>query len=442
MEQREMNGTFRRLKPYPAYKDSGVEWLGEIPAHWEVTRLKHLARIASGFAPPERYDRSTGEYPVYGSNGLIGYCDEYLVSQETLAVGRVGASGSVNVVPAQSWVSDNALLLQGLRPRARLPWLRYVLETMNLGTQAAKNAQPIITGTFLGNQALATPSEEEQRAIAAFLDRETGKIDALVAKKERLIELLQEKRTALITRAVTKGLPAAAAAQAGLDPNVPMKDSGVEWLGEIPAHWEVLPFKRLFRLIYRYPTYYDIEYVPDGIPEIRGEALGPDGRILELEDQRFISPELSRQFSKTVLSAGDVVMSVRGTMGKVGFVEERFVGANITANLIRLSPYATVVHGTFLVLLIGSRYFQQQLDRQAPQTTIKTITVPQLAVIPVAVPPLQEQHGIVAELRHRLSLLDSLMARAREGIERLSEYRTSLISATVSGKIDVREEAI
>ncbi len=191
------------LDPNVPMKDSGVEWLGEIPAHWEMKRLKHLAHIASGFAPPESYDKATGEYPLYGSNGLIGYCDKYMISQETLAVGRVGASGLVNVIPAQSWVSDNALLLRNLRPTARLPWLRYVLETMDLGTQATKNAQPIITGTFLGNQTLAEPPGAEQRAIAAFLDWETARIDALVAKVCDAIDRLKELRTALISAAVT-----------------------------------------------------------------------------------------------------------------------------------------------------------------------------------------------------------------------------------------------
>jgi type I restriction enzyme S subunit len=192
-----------RFKPYPAYKDSGVEWLGEIPAHWEVKRLKHVAHIASGFAPPESFDRHLGQYPVYGSNGLMGYCDEYFVTRETLAVGRVGASGSVNVVPAKCWVSDNALLLRDLASSTQFCWLRYVLEAMNLGGLAAKNAQPIITGTFLGNQAFAMASVPEQRAIAAFLDRETAKIDALIAKVREAIERLKEYRTALISAAVT-----------------------------------------------------------------------------------------------------------------------------------------------------------------------------------------------------------------------------------------------
>ncbi len=182
-------------------KDSGVEWLGVIPAHWEVKRLKHLARIASGFAPPESFDRSVSDFPVYGSNGLIGYCGEFLLSEETLAVGRVGASGLVNVVPPQSWVSDNVLLLRDLHPDALLSWLRYVLETMNLGDLAAKNAQPIITGTFLGNQALGAPPDPEQRAIAAFLDRETAKLNA--PKVREAIERLKEYRTALISAAVT-----------------------------------------------------------------------------------------------------------------------------------------------------------------------------------------------------------------------------------------------
>ena len=220
-------GALSRLNPYPAYKDSGVEWLGKIPAHWEVKRLKHLAHISSGFTLPQSFDRYEGKYPVYGSNGRIGYCDRYLIANQAIVIGRVGASGTVNVVPERSWVSDNALIVR-IIGQTQLLWLRYILQAANLGEHAAKNAQPIITATFVGDQALATPTNSEQRAIAAFLDRETAKIDALVAKKERLIELLQEKRTALISDAVTKGL----------DPDVLLKDSGVEWLGKIPAHWD------------------------------------------------------------------------------------------------------------------------------------------------------------------------------------------------------------
>ena len=191
------------LDPNVPMKDSGVEWLGKIPAHWERSRIKFLARIASGYAPPDGFDPTSGEYPIYGSNGLIGYCDRFFVTEITIAVGRVGASGSVNFVPPKSWVTDNALLLRQPRPHINLMWLYNLLRTMNLGEQASKNAQPIITGTFLGNQLLGLPPEQEQRIIASFLDRETAKIDALVAKIHEAIDRLKEYRSALISAVVT-----------------------------------------------------------------------------------------------------------------------------------------------------------------------------------------------------------------------------------------------
>lgn len=296
----------RRFKPYPEYKNSGVEWLGDIPAHWSVKRLKHLCKIASGIAPPETFDRVLGDYPVFGSNGLIGYSDKFMTLRQTIVVGRVGASGSATVVPAQSWVSDNALLLLNLGPTALLPWLRLVVETMNLGEQAAKNAQPIITGTFLANQALGVPSEQEQRAIAAFLDRETARIDALVAKKEKLIALLQEKRAALITRAVTKGL----------DPNAPMKDSGIEWLGEIPAHWEVRRLRHIGDAIIGL-TYDPSDVVVDGNDgTLVLRASNVSGGRIVLEDNVFVSRTIAADLRTR---CGDILICSRsGSRALIG----------------------------------------------------------------------------------------------------------------------------
>ena len=190
------------LDPDVPLKDSGVEWLGEIPAHWEVKKLKHLTHISSGFTLPQSFDRYEGKYPVYGSNGRIGYCDRYLIANQAIVIGRVGASGTVNVVPERSWISDNALIVR-IVGQTQLLWLRYILQAANLGEHAAKNAQPIITATFVGDQALATPANSEQRAIAAFLDRETANIDALIAKVQEAIDRLKELRTALIAAAVT-----------------------------------------------------------------------------------------------------------------------------------------------------------------------------------------------------------------------------------------------
>ncbi len=191
------------LDPNAPMKQSGVEWIGLVPRQWTVKSLKYLASVGSGFAPPPSFDPTAGDYPVYGSNGLIGYCKECFVTGESLVVGRVGASGSVTTVPAQSWVSDNALLLRITQPDTSLKWLRSVLETLNLGAQASRTAQPLITGTFLADQAIPTPSFAEQRAIADFLDRETARTACLVSRCVEAVERLRERRTALITAAVT-----------------------------------------------------------------------------------------------------------------------------------------------------------------------------------------------------------------------------------------------
>jgi type I restriction enzyme S subunit len=395
--------TARRFKPYPEYKNSGIEWLGKIPAHWEARRLKNLAKISSGFALPERFDRSLGEYPVYGSNGLIGYCDQFFILKNSLAVGRVGASGSVNIVPAKSWVSDNALLLKELSPSVCLAYLRYVLETMNLGAQAAKNAQPIITGTFLRNQSLITPPLSEQNAIAAFLDRETTKIDALIAKDDRLIELLQEKRTALITQAVTKGL----------DPNVPMQDSGVEWLGKIPAYWEVRMLKRLASMHAGAAiTSEEIESAGK-YPVFGGNGIrGYTGSFTH--DGAF--PLIGRQ--------GALCGCINFVIGKFWASEHAVVAI----------PNASV-DAAWLTYLLQA----MSLNSYSESAAQPGLAVENIGALKALLPRVHEQRAIAAFLDRETATLDSLAVKIREAIERLKEYRTALISATVTGKIDVHD---
>jgi len=422
----------RRFKPYPAYKNSGVEWLGEIPTHWEVKRLKHLARVASGFGPPESYDRSTGDHPVYGSNGLIGYCDQYMTTQEMIAVGRVGASGLVNVVPAKSWVSDNALLLWELSRTTQLGWLRYVLDCMDLGTLAAKNAQPIITGTFLSNQALAVPPEPEQRAIAAFLDRETARIDALVAKKERLIELLQEKRTALITRAVTKGL----------DPTVPMKDSGVEWLGEIPAHWEVKRVKHVTTKIGsgKTPTGGAEVYVSEGVMLIRSQNVHFGGLVLD--DVAYIDSETDAQMAGSRVQDGDVLLNITGaSLGRCCVARLGDKRANVNQHVCVIRPKGAAYISEFLAAALASHSGQAQVFTTENGISRDALNFEQIGELVVPQPLLEEQRAIAVRLESQAARIDALLAKVRDAIDRLKELRTALISAAVTGKIDVREEA-
>lgn len=244
-------GPQKRLKRYPAYKDSGVEGLGEIPAGWEVKPLKRIGGLQAGAGFPEDEQGVASEdIPFFkvgdmgstaNDRAMVGW--QHTVSEatarrlrafvfppSTIVFAKVGAALMLNrrrLLTRPSCIDNN---MMGFMPGdCDLTWAMYWLSRLDMGELANPGAVPSVNEGQMRDTPVIVPPEPEQRAIAAFLDRETARMDALVAKKERLIELLQEKRTALITRAVTKGL----------DPNIPMKDSGVEWVGEIPAHWEV-----------------------------------------------------------------------------------------------------------------------------------------------------------------------------------------------------------
>jgi type I restriction enzyme S subunit len=267
----------------------------------------------------------------------------------------------------------------------------------------------------------------QQRAIAAFLDRETARVDGLVAKKERLIELLQEKRAALITRAVAKGL----------DPSAPVKDSGVEWLGCIPAHWGV---KRLWHVT---PSDRRIMYgivlpgpnVEDGIPIVKGGDVAADRLRLELLNRT--SREIESGYARSRLRGGDLVFAIRGSIGEVAMIPDELEGANLTQDAARVA-YTPNVHGTWLLYALKSVAVFAQLEAGALGATIRGINIRDLKRASLPIPPRQEQEAIAAFLDRETARTDDLIAKVREAIERLKELRTTLISAAVTGKIDVR----
>ncbi|MCX6909138.1 MAG: restriction endonuclease subunit S, partial [Verrucomicrobia bacterium] len=281
----------------------------------------------------------------------------------------------------------------------------------------------------LGEIQVPLPPLPEQQRIAAYLDASCAAIDAAVAAKRRQLETLDTLASSIINQAVT----------CGCEEHVSLSSTGVDWFPEVPSHWREVRFKSLFRLIYRYPTYFNIEYVPEGISEVRGEALTPDGFIEILPDERYISAETSAQFPKTQLELGDIVMSVRGTMGKIGLVDENYVGANITANLLRLAPDKHRVTGEFLRWFMRSKYFNEALNSSAPQTTIKTITMPQLTKLRVALPPKPEQYKICNFLAAKVADVKRIANGIEFQISTLTAYRKSLIHECVTGQRRITE---
>lgn len=445
--------TARRLKPYLAYKDSGVEWLGEIPEHWTVRRLKAIADVRLSNVDKKSVE---GEASVR----LCNYVDVYYHDRITPDLEFMSATATREQVRRFSLLAGDVLITKDseswtdiavpavvttdlpdvlcgyhlalVRPTADCHGSFLARAFSSVGTrdqfQVAANG---ITRFGLGDDAVrtgvfATPPLEEQRAIAAFLDRETARVDALVAKKERLVELLQEKRTALITRTVTKGI----------DPNVPTKDSGVEWLGEIPTHWEVLPLKRLLRR-----CEYGISESLAETGDVRvltmahiqdGEVILPEsGGVPEVEDELLLDQH-DLLFNRT--NSGELV-------GKVGmFRGSRTDRVSFASYLVRMTAREGV-SPTYLNFLLNSSGLLG-LARSMAMLSVNqaNLNPTRYTQIRVPRPPRDEQEAIAGFLDPNAARIDALVAKVRDAIDGLGELRTALISAAVTGKFDVRNE--
>ena len=268
---------------------------------------------------------------------------------------------------------------------------------------------------------------EDQRTAADFLDRETGTIDALVAQKQQLSELLQEKRTALISRAITKGL----------NPDVALKESGVEWLGTIPAHWAASPLMRLVDP--ERPIMYGIVLpgpdFPGGVPIVKGGDVAPERLILERLNRT--DPEIEARYVRSRLAGGDIVYAIRGSIGAAAVIPNALAGSNLTQDTARVAPVNGVEVGWLMYALQSSPVFAQ-LEAGAVGATIRGINIFSLKRAVLPVPTYPDQVAIRDHLDARTRTLDNLKDCVSDAIERLREYRSALITAAVTGQIDVR----
>ena len=424
----------RRFEPYPAYKNSGVEWLGKIPAHWQAKRLKSIASVQLSNVDKKSVE---GEEPVR----LCNYVDVYYNERITADLDFMAATATPEQIrrfslragdvlitkDSESWtdIAVPAVVAEDLpgilcgyhlahiRPEVGYhgAFLARVFSAIGPRDQFQISANGI-TRFGLGGDAIATglfpiPPEPEQRAIAAFLDRETAKIDASVAKKERLIELLQEKRAALITRAVTKGL----------DPNVPMKGSGVEWLGEIPAHWEMKPLRWVFSI-----------RSGEGLPNTEFELTPSEDHAVPVIGGNGVMGYGDRSnASEPSIAIG----RVGALCGNIHLVDPP---AWVTDNALLVTGIKGFAR-EYLALLLQA----QNLNRWASRSAQPLITGEFVKAQLVCCPPLPEQQDIVGGVRKKTAEVDALIGRVRGAMGQLKEMRTAVISAAVTGKIDVRE---
>ena len=280
---------------------------------------------------------------------------------------------------------------------------------------------------------LRTPlfPQSEQRAIAAFLDRKTAKIDALVAKKERLVELLQEKRTALITRAVTRGL----------DPSVPMKDSGIEWLGEIPAHWNVTRIKNLSPFVTSGSRGWAEFYSDEGPLFLRIGNVQSESVDLDLDEIQHVDPPRGAEGERTRVRPGDILVSITALIGAVAVVPRDLPEAFVNQHLALVRLTNSDVNSRWIAYCIKSPVGQEQFTADLYGGTKDGLGLNDVRSLIVLEPPIWEQERMVRYLDQQNKELTTLVQVVRIAIDHLKEYRTALISAAVTGKIDVRKEA-
>ncbi|MCY4614848.1 MAG: restriction endonuclease subunit S [Chloroflexi bacterium] len=452
------------MRPYSRYRDSGVEWLGEVPEHWEVRRLEHVAAYRTSNVDKKSEE---GELPVR----LCNYTDVYYgdrirasdgefmeataspseVARFGLRVGDVVITKDSEdwediAVPAlvdetaEDFVCGYHLGIIRSGPAMDARFLYRAMQSGAVNRQLQTSASGVtrygLPNAAVGDTLLPLPPLDEQRAITAYLDRETERIDALVAKKRLLIERLEEYRTALITRTVTRGLPPEAARAAGLDPSPRLKPSGVEWLGEVPEHWEVKELKHCVPsvtvgIVVTPAKYYEDE----GVPCLRSLNVLP-GR-LNPNELVYISEASNELHKKSIIFEGDVVVVRTGRPGAAAVVKDHFDGANaIDLIIVRRSE---MVLSEFEVYAFSAHSVRDQITAGSGGAIQQHFNIDDAKELLLPLPPLDEQRAIVALLDLRTASIDHVRDAIALAVERLQEYRTALITAAVTGKVDVRE---
>ncbi len=435
---------------YPQYKDSGVAFTGRVPSHWETWKVVHgFQKIGSGTTPKsDDRDYYDGDIPWVTTSELreniITETKQSITEQAlrdystlkkytagTLLIAMYGATiGRMGILDIEATVNQACCAFSGPKVfdnRFLYYWLwmrRPILINLSQG-----GGQPNLSQDDLRSLRVPIPPITEQSAISSFLDRETARIDALIAKKQRLIELLQEKRTALISQAVTKGL----------DPGVPMKDFGVEWLGEIPAHWELSRIKFIVTTPVTDGPHETPEILSEGIPFVSAEAIN-SGKIDFSKIRGHISEEDHKKFSKKYCpKIGDIYMVKSGaTTGRVAMVEDDRV-FNIWSPLAAIRCNSQLVSRRFVYHYLQSKEFQTGVQLRWSFGTQQNIGMGVIQNLAVPLPSLNEQSEIATTLDRETVRFDAICSRVRVAVTKLVEYRSALITAAVTGKIDVRK---
>ena len=430
--------------PYPAMKPSGVEWLGEVPEHWQIVPNRALLRLKKELVgsnsddylllsltkqgvvvrdmenPEGKFPTQFDSYQVIEPGDLI-FC-LFDIDETPRTVGLSSLHGMITGAYTRFVCADETA--------RRFVYLLYV------ALDNGKHLKPLYTGlrkvitksTFLSAK-MPLPSPPEQAAIVRYLDHADRRIRRYIHAKQKLVKLLEEQKQALIHQSVTRGL----------DPNVRLKPSGVEWLGDVPEHWEMVPFKR--RVGFQEgPGIMAADFRDSGVPLLRISCLR--GKVATLDGCNYLDHDMVRaRWGHFAVGEDDYLLSASANTGAVSLATSEVAGSIPYTGIIRLWPTSQRTVMAYVSLFMSSRLFQNQVDLAKSGVGIEHFGPTHLNRMVITLPPAPDQKAIVDAIKEAIEPLAIETDRSRCQIDLLREYRTRLIVDVVTGKLDVREAA-
>jgi type I restriction enzyme S subunit len=436
------------MKPYSKYKASGVEWIGDIPEHWEVKPLKFNSKIKTGYTP------LTSESENFSNDGMvwvkpdnlkmfeliidskekiskIGIKEQNIIKKDSILLCCIGSIGKFGIAGVDLLTNQqiNSISFHKNLSNDYGKYLIYSSEA-ELNRWANGNVVRILNTNTLGNIKFTLPTLPEQTQIANFLDRKTAELDTLIANKKSLIELLKEERTAIINHAITKGIT----------PNVKYKDSGIEWIGEIPEHWEVSKLKYFTEIISKGTT-----------PSTVGKDLILDGEIKFIKAENivdntlvskpifYIDNETNEILKRSKLQENDILIVIAGaTIGKVAIIDNLFLPANTNQAVcfIRLKNHLI---SKYLWYWLQCSYIKEIISLVATQSAQPNLSMESIGNFLFFNLEIKEIEILINFIETKTTEIDTIISQTEKEIELLKEYKTALISEVVLGKVDVRE---
>lgn len=405
------------MKAYPEYKPSGIDWLGEIPSHWSISKLKHYISISNGSDPS-----SEGDIPVYGTGELpFKTCGEFKVGP-TVLLGRKGSIDTPHWVDGKYWNVDTAFDTKVIA-NYNMRYFWYFANILDINPYKSTTAVPSMTQSAYDNMLIPVPLIEEQESIAAYLDDVTGKVDALIAEKQKQVEDLRAYRTSLITETVTRGL----------NPNAPLCPSGIDWLGEIPEHWEITKLKYVSTVQTGSTPSTSIEAYWD--KPVKNWFTPGDFISFRLSSSnRKVSEQAFNKGACRIFPKGSILLvGIGATLGKVGIVTVE-CSANQQVNAVTFNDKIYPLYGAYFLSSC-----HDTLNSVSNASTLAILNQDQTKQFSIVIPPLSEQQAIAEFLDVKTEKIDALIDELTKQLDELAEYKKAVISEAVTGKVDVRD---